>query len=451
MSQSFLLTIIGAGPGGVSAALEASRLGLRTALVEQSRLGGTCLWEGCIPSKTFLHAASVLNELGTAKSFGIETGNASLNPALLLQKKKAVMAALEKGVRASLEKAKVTVISGSARFTGPNRISVGEESIQSQYVILATGSKPRALPQFPFDGKQIISSTEGLETQEIPRSLLIIGGGVIGVEFASMYSSFGTKVILVELLDRLIATEDAEISKRLEISLKKKGVEIYLNDSISEKKWVGDAFQVQLKSGANLAVSKILVAVGRSRNTENLNLEAAGVRLTKSSAVEVDEYLETSEKGIFAVGDIIEGPQLAHAASYEGMIAARNVKDKRCTINLSLVPSAIYTHPEVASVGQTLEQARQNGISEALEIKMLFGAVGRSHTEGVPEGIAKLVYEKTSGRILGAHLFGPHVTELISEMTLAIHSRLTLRDLAQIIHPHPTLAEIFQELARTTV
>ncbi len=449
MSQSFDVTVIGSGPGGVAAALEAAQLGLSTCLIEKDRLGGTCLQVGCIPSKTFLHAAALLDDLKTAKNFGIETGTVSLNPASLIQKKQNVIAILEKGIKTSLEKAKVTVTKGEARFTGPKEITAAGEKISSKYFILATGSRPRALSQFPFDGKQIISSTEGLESRNIPKSLVIIGGGVIGVEFASMYSSFGSKVTVVEMLDRLIATEDPEISKRMEVSLKKRGAGIFLNDVVisSERK---DGFRLKLKSGPEINADQILVAIGRSRNTEGLNLEAAGVRVLENGAVEVNEYLETSQPGIYAIGDLIQAPQLAHAASYEGVVAAKNLhKENRIPVDLNLIPNAIYTHPEAASVGLTVEKAQNEGIASAKEVKMLFGAVGRSHTEGSEEGIAKLVYDGATGKLLGAHLFGPHVTELISEMTLAIKAKLTLKDLSEIIHPHPTLAEIFQELSKT--
>lgn len=442
--KSFDVTIIGAGPGGVAAALESASLGYKTCLVEASRLGGTCLQTGCIPSKTFLHAASLIDDLKSAKNFGIQTGAFSLNVAELIQKKQNVISILEKGIKTQLDKAGVTAISGTAKFVSAKEIKVDGENIQSKNFILATGSRPRELSQFPFDGKGIISSTEGLVPEKIPASLVIIGGGVIGAEFASMYSSFGTKVTIVEILDRIIATEDPEISKRMEVSFKKRGIQIYLNDLIISREKSGMGFKMKLKSGVDIEAEKILVAIGRSRNSAGLGLEEAGVRVEEDGSVSVNQYLETSQPGIFAIGDLLRAPQLAHAASYEGELAVRNIKEKKHVIDLSLIPSAIYTHPEAASVGLTLEKAG----ASAKEVKALFGSVGRSHTEGVEEGIAKLVFDASSGRLLGAHLFGAHATEFISELTLAIRAKLTLKDLAQTIHPHPTLSEIIQELAK---
>jgi len=446
--NTFDVTVIGAGPGGITASLEARRMGFKTCLVEASRLGGTCLQVGCIPSKTFLHAAALINEIKNASNWGIQNRFDGFNPEVLIQKKQNVITLLEKGIKTQLDKAKVTVMNGKARFVSRSEIQVGSDTVKSKYFILATGSRPRVLAELPFDGSQIISSTEALELKRVPEKFLILGGGVIGVEFASMYCAFGSKVVMVEMLERLIATEDPEISKRLEVSFKKRGVEIYLGDSIVSLEKRGSRLIIKLKSGTQLEVDQILVAIGRSRNIEDLDLETAGVRVDEGGAVEVNQFLETTQSGIFAIGDLIRAPQLAHAASFEADVVIRNLKVKNHSIDLSLIPNAIYTHPEIASLGMTLETAKSEGYPDARESKLLLGALGRSHTEGAEEGIAKLVFDEVTGQILGAHLFGAHVTELISEIALAIKFKLKIKDLLDIVHPHPTLSEMFQELAR---
>lgn len=453
------LAIIGAGPGGFDAALRARELGFKAALIDKSDLGGTCLNTGCIPTKALLASTKFLTEIKEAGSFGILSAAPSVNLAAIIQRKDKIVEGLKKRVTEALQRSGVEWIPGVASFVSKNKLKVTpspfprreregvrvENEIEAKFMIIATGSEPVAFSGLPFEGERVLSSTHALEIKKLPEKILILGGGVIGVEFMSIFQALGVKVTVVEMLERLIAGEDPEISRRLESLFQRKGIEILTSKKVKTLSKNSAGIEALLESGEKITADQVLVSVGRKPRIEDLALENAGVAYDKKG-IQVNEFLETTTPNIFAIGDVRQDTTgLAHGATAEGIRVVENLKNKKKPVN-RVVPNGIYSDPEVASVG--IYQARfPKHSGEIVESKILFSSLGKSQVEGETEGFLKMAAAKDTGKILGVTAIGAHVTELIHEAVLAVQAGITAETLAETIHAHPTESEILQKAA----
>lgn len=464
MATEYDVVILGGGTGGYVAAIRAAQLGLKTAVVEKEKLGGTCLHKGCIPSKALLRSAEVYRTAREADQFGVETAGVSLNFEKVQQRKQAVVDKLAAGVNHLMKKGKIDVYTGYGRILGPSifsplpgTISVergnGEENdmLIPKQVIIATGSRPRMLPGLEADGKSVLTSDEALQMEELPQSIIIVGGGVIGIEWASMLHDFGVKVTVIEYADRILPTEDLEISKEMESLLKKKGIQFItgakvLPDTMTK---TSDDISIQAeKDGETVTYSaeKILVSIGRQANIEGIGLENTDI-VTENGMISVNESCQTKESHIYAIGDVIGGLQLAHVASHEGIIAVEHFAGLNPhPLDPTLVPKCIYSSPEAASVGLTEDEAKANGHNVKIG-KFPFMAIGKALVYGESDGFVKIVADRDTDDILGVHMIGPHVTDMISEAGLAKVLDATPWEVGQTIHPHPTLSEAIGEAA----
>lgn len=464
MATEYDVVILGGGTGGYVAAIRAAQLGLKTAVVEKEKLGGTCLHKGCIPSKALLRSAEVYRTAREADQFGVETAGVSLNFEKVQQRKQAVVDKLAAGVNHLMKKGKIDVYDGYGRILGPSifsplpgTISVergnGEENdmLIPKQVIIATGSRPRMLPGLEADGKHVLTSDEALQMEELPKSIIIVGGGVIGIEWASMLHDFGVKVTVIEYADRILPTEDLEISKEMESLLKKKGIQFItgakvLPDTMTK---TSDDISIQAeKDGETVTYSaeKMLVSIGRQANIEGIGLENTDI-VTENGMISVNESCQTKESHIYAIGDVIGGLQLAHVASHEGIIAVEHFAGLNPhPLDPTLVPKCIYSSPEAASVGLTEDEAKANGHNVKIG-KFPFMAIGKALVYGESDGFVKIVADRDTDDILGVHMIGPHVTDMISEAGLAKVLDATPWEVGQTIHPHPTLSEAIGEAA----
>ncbi|KIN29511.1 MULTISPECIES: dihydrolipoyl dehydrogenase [Bacillus] len=464
MATEYDVVILGGGTGGYVAAIRAAQLGLKTAVVEKEKLGGTCLHKGCIPSKALLRSAEVYRTAREADQFGVEMAGVSLNFEKVQQRKQAVVDKLAAGVNHLMKKGKIDVYTGYGRILGPSifsplpgTISVergnGEENdmLIPKQVIIATGSRPRMLPGLEADGKSVLTSDEALQMEELPQSIIIVGGGVIGIEWASMLHDFGVKVTVIEYADRILPTEDLEISKEMESLLKKKGIQFItgakvLPDTMTK---TSDDISIQAeKDGETVTYSaeKMLVSIGRQANIEGIGLENTDI-VTENGMISVNESCQTKESHIYAIGDVIGGLQLAHVASHEGIIAVEHFAGLNPhPLDPTLVPKCIYSSPEAASVGLTEDEAKANGHNVKIG-KFPFMAIGKALVYGESDGFVKIVADRDTDDILGVHMIGPHVTDMISEAGLAKVLDATPWEIGQTIHPHPTLSEAIGEAA----
>ncbi|MGK9266192.1 dihydrolipoyl dehydrogenase [Bacillus inaquosorum] len=464
MATEYDVVILGGGTGGYVAAIRAAQLGLKTAVVEKEKLGGTCLHKGCIPSKALLRSAEVYRTAREADQFGVETEGVSLNFEKVQQRKQAVVDKLAAGVNHLMKKGKIDVYNGYGRILGPSifspmpgTISVergnGEENdmLIPKQVIIATGSRPRMLPNLEADGKHVLTSDEALQMEELPKSIIIVGGGVIGIEWASMLHDFGVKVTVIEYADRILPTEDQDISKEMESLLKKKGIQFVtgtkvLPDTMAK---TSDDISIQAeKDGETVTYSaeKMLVSIGRQANIEGIGIENTDI-VTENGVISVNENCQTKESHIYAIGDVIGGLQLAHVASHEGIIAVEHFAGfNPHPLDPTLVPKCIYSSPEAASVGLTEEEAKENGHNVKIG-KFPFMAIGKALVYGESDGFVKIVADRDTDDILGVHMIGPHVTDMISEAGLAKVLDATPWEVGQTIHPHPTLSEAIGEAA----
>ncbi|WP_069839454.1 dihydrolipoyl dehydrogenase [Bacillus sp. F56] len=464
MATEYDVVILGGGTGGYVAAIRAAQLGLKTAVVEKEKLGGTCLHKGCIPSKALLRSAEVYRTAREADQFGVETAGVSLNFEKVQQRKQAVVDKLAAGVNHLMKKGKIDVYKGYGRILGPSifsplpgTISVergnGEENdmLIPKQVIIATGSRPRMLPGLEADGKSVLTSDEALQMEELPKSIIIVGGGVIGIEWASMLHDFGVKVTVIEYADRILPTEDLEISKEMESLLKKKGIQFItgakvLPDTMTK---TSDDISIQAeKDGetATYSAEKMLVSIGRQANIEGIGLENTDI-ITENGVISVNESCQTKESHIYAIGDVIGGLQLAHVASHEGIIAVEHFAGLNPhPLDPTLVPKCIYSSPEAASVGLTEDEAKANGHNVKIG-KFPFMAIGKALVYGESDGFVKIVADRDTDDILGVHMIGPHVTDMISEAGLTKVLDATPWEVGQTIHPHPTLSEAIGEAA----
>lgn len=463
MAKEYDLVILGGGTGGYVAAIRAAQLGLKTAIVEKGKLGGTCLHKGCIPSKALLRSAEIYSTFKNSEEFGIKVKDVELDFEKVQERKNRVINQLHKGVEFLMKKRKIDVFQGTGTILGPSifsplpgTISVqmnkgGEnEILVPKNVIIATGSRPRTLPGLEIDGEFVLSSDEALEMKKLPQSIIIIGGGVIGIEWASMLSDFGVNVTILEYLDRILPTEDKEISKEMQRLMKKRGVKIVtganvLSDTL--QKGDGVTISAQIKGEKKeFHADKILVSVGRNANIEGIGIENTSIQINKG-VIATNEFYQTKESHIYAIGDCIGGLQLAHAASHEGIVAVEHIAGKNPTpIDNRFVPKGVYSRPEVGSVGWTEEEAKENGINVKVG-KFSFRSNGKALVFGEPDGFVKIVANRDTNDLLGVHIIGPHATDLISEAGLAKVLDATPWEIGQTIHPHPTLSEAFAEAA----
>lgn len=457
------LVVLGGGTGGYVAAIRASQLGLKVAVVERDKLGGTCLHRGCIPSKALLRSAEVFSTAKEAEVFGVVHGEPILNLSKAMERKTKVVEQLHKGIQFLMKKNAIDVFHGIGRVMGPSIFSpqagavlVEYEDNQTQilsprFALIATGSQPKSLPGLEFDGVHILSSDDALELKSLPSSLVIVGAGAIGIEWASMLSDFGVAVTVVEFLPRVLPQEDAEISSETARVLKKRGVKIVTGARVLpetlEKSEAGIRISVEMTGGRETyAADAMLVAVGRAPAVDDIGLAATEIQLERGAIV-VDEQYRTAEPNIFAIGDVIGGLQLAHVAAHEGIHAVEVMAGMHPhTMDYSLIARCTYSRPEVASVGLTEEQAREQGHSVKVG-KFQFRAIGKALVFGDADGFVKVIGDEETGDVLGVHMVGPHVTDLISEAALAHVLNATPWEIGQTIHPHPTLSEALGEAA----
>lgn len=446
------LTVIGSGPGGYVAALKAAQLGAQVTVVEDDEVGGTCLNWGCIPTKTLIASTELLAKVKELDKFGIDvSGDVAPNLTKMMDRKNKVVGTQVKGIRTLFKSWGVELKEGRGLLTSPNEVEVtlkngGTEKIMADSIIIATGSKPAIIPTFPIDRKTVLSSNEAVNLTEIPRSLLIVGAGVIGCEFACIYRELGTEVTMVEMMDRAVATEDYEVSELLERELKKKKIRLLTGIKIDKVEIRDDGVHAFLPDGTELAAEKMLVSIGRSFNSDKVGLESIGVDKGKRGEIIVNSKMETNIPGIYAVGDVTGGMLLAHVASRQGIVAAKNSMGMNEMMDYDVVPAAIFTSPEIASVGLREHQAQERGI----KIKtghFQFRALGKAHAIGEISGFVKIIAEESTDKIVGGHIIGPHASDLIHEIVVAMKRGLTVKDIADSIHAHPTLAEGIMEAA----
>jgi dihydrolipoamide dehydrogenase len=452
MAEKYDLAIIGGGPGGYVAAIRAAQLGMKVALVERDRLGGVCLNVGCIPTKALLRNAEVISLLRRGQEFGFSFENLRVDFSVAVKRSQQAAQKLSKGVEYLMKKNKVMVVPGEGRLTGRGQILVTKNGkgteLQAERVLLATGSRPREIPGVPIDGKRVITSTEALSLPQVPRSLLIIGAGAVGVEFADVYNAYGAEVTLIEMLPRLLPVEDSEISSFLEKVFVKRGMKIRTGTKVEEVRVEGEKVAVQVfKEGKTeeLSGEVVLVAIGRVANVEGLGLDGVGVKLGKGGVVEVNDRCETTVPGIYAIGDVIGGPLLAHKAMAEAVLAVEGMAGMEGRpIDPLKIPNCTYCSPQVASVGLTEEQAKEKG--ERVKVgRFSFQASGKAVALGDTEGLVKVVADAEHGEILGLHIIGPEATEMIAEATMARTLEATLHEVHHSVHAHPTLSETVAE------
>lgn len=423
------VVVIGSGPGGYVAAIRAAQLGLKTACIEKGKtLGGTCLNVGCIPSKVLLHDTEVSHDF--AKMMGRKTE---------------VVSGFTSGIEFLFKKNKIDRISGHGKLKGPNTIDVDGKIIEAKNIVLATGSAPISLPFLPFDEKKILSSTGALALPSVPKKMLVVGAGIIGVELGSVYKRLGSEVVFIEFLDRICPAFDSALSKGLQKALTSQGMVFHLSHKVVKAQ--GTTLTVQGPTGeSQFTGDVVLVAVGRRPFSDNLGLETVGIQKDAKGFVSIDASFRTSQPNIFAIGDLVEGPMLAHKASEEGVVVAELIAGHHPTINYMTIPNVAYTHPEVASVGLTEEEVKARSLSYKVS-QFPFKANSRARCIGDDEGFVKMIAEQKSRRILGVHILGPNASELIAEATLAMQLKATADQLADTCHAHPTLSEALKEAA----
>lgn len=456
-NEQFDVVVIGSGPGGYVAAIRAGQLGLKAAIVEKdTRLGGTCTLRGCIPTKQMLMSAHIYEQMQHAADFGVQASEIQLAFADVQKRKDKVVLKNSKGIEYLMKKNKVTVIKGTGRLALPGKVEVAtsdgkKETIQTKNIVIATGSVVRPIPGFDTDGVHVVNSDHILELKEVPKSLIVMGAGAVGVEFASVYSRFGAQTTIVELLPRLVPLEDEEVSQELERSFRKRGLKSLVGTKLDKMEKTETGVVVTGKDAkgqdVRLEAEMLLVAVGRAPYTEGLGLEGTKIKIERGF-IQVDEYQRTAEKGVYAIGDVVPTPLLAHLASKEGIVAVEHLAGRKEVrpINLRLVPNCTYCDPEVASVGLTEAKARELGYDVSVG-KFPFSASGKARILGEEEGFVKIVSEKKYDEILGVHIIGPHATELIAEACVAMQLESTAEELGRTMHAHPTVSEAVMEAA----
>ena len=452
MAEQYDLVVIGSGPGGYVGAIRAAQLGMRVVIVERDRLGGVCLNWGCIPTKALLRNAEIVSLLRRGEEYGFTFDNLRVDFSVAVKRSEQAARKLSKGVEYLMKKNKVTVVPGEGKLAGKGQVRVTKNGqvtdLQTERILLATGTRPREMPEVPVDGKRVITSTEALSLPQVPRTLLIIGAGAVGVEFADIYEAYGSEIVLIEMLPRLLPVEDAEISSFLEKVFAKRGVKIRTGTKVEKVAVKGD--QVRLHVSREGKTEEItgdvaLVGIGRVPNVESLGLEELAVAVDRAGFVKVDGRFETSAPGIYAIGDVIGGALLAHKAMAEAIVAVEGMAGVTdATVDPLKIPNCTYCSPQVASVGLTEEQAKEKGRQVKVG-RFSFQASGKAVALGDTEGFVKVVADAEYGEVLGIHIVGPEATEMIAEATMARTLEATLEDVHHSIHAHPTLSETVAE------
>ena len=455
--SSFDVVIIGSGPGGYVAAIRCAQLGMKTAIIEKySTLGGTCLNVGCIPSKALLASSHHYSEIAHFAEHGIEvSGEVIVNLEKMIARKQAVVDQTSGGVKYLMDKNKVTVFEGLGSFESATSVKVTKvdrtsETLEAKNIIIATGSKPSSLPFIKIDKERIITSTEALKLKEVPKHLVIIGGGVIGIELGQVYLRLGAQVSVVEFMDRIIPGMDASLSKELTKVLKKQGMKFYVSHKVKSVERSGDVVTVQAENAKGETITLegdySLVSVGRSPFTAGLNAEKAGVKISDRGQVEVNDHLQTSVPNIYAIGDVVRGAMLAHKAEEEGTMVAEILAGQKPHINYNLIPGVVYTWPEVAAVGQTEEQLKASGV-DFKSGSFPFKALGRARAGGDLDGFVKILADAKTDEVLGVHIIGARCADLIAEAVTAMEFKASAEDISRMSHAHPTFAEAIKEAA----
>lgn len=453
--EMYDVIVIGSGPGGYVAAIRAAQLGMKTAIIEKyPTLGGTCLNVGCIPSKALLDSSEHFhNAAHTFETHGIKLDNLKVDLSQMIARKDDVVKQNVDGIQYLMKKNKIDVHQGLGSFVDAHTVKVTKDDgssavIQSKNIIIATGSKPSSLPFIKLDKDRILTSTEALNMKEIPKHLIVIGGGVIGMELGSVYGRMGAKVSVVEFMDALIPSMDRTMGKELQKSLKKLGFEFYLKHKVVEVENKGSEVIVKADNGkgeiVELKGDYVLVSIGRKAYTDGLNAEAAGVKITDRGLVEVNDHLQTSVPHIYAIGDVVKGAMLAHKAEEEGVFVAESIAGQKPHINYLLIPGVVYTWPEVAAVGYTEEQLKEKGIKYKTG-KFPFMASGRARASMDTDGLVKVLADAETDEILGVHMIGPRTADMIAEAVVAMEFRASAEDIARMSHAHPTYTEAFKE------
>jgi dihydrolipoamide dehydrogenase len=452
MSKSYDLIVVGSGPGGYVAAIRASQLGMSVAVVEAAELGGICLNWGCIPTKALLKSAQVFDYIKHAKDYGIDVPAPNVDFTAMITRSRTVAGGMSKGIEFLFKKNKIDLIQGFGKLTADKKLSVKDKSgVSTTYdaknIILATGGRARELPNVKIDDKKIIGYRRAMFMEKQPKKMVIMGSGAIGVEFAYFYNSIGTEVTIVEFLPRIVPNEDEDISKELEKTYKKAGINIMVNSSVESIDTAGEGCKVHIKTANGMQMVEcdvVLSAVGMTTNLEGIGLEEAGVKFEKGRVL-VDDFSETNIKGIFAIGDITHGPALAHVASAEGIICVEKIAGHHpAPLNYANIPGCTYCQPEIASVGMTEKQAKEAGY-EVKVGKFPFSASGKASAAGVKGGFVKVIFDAKYGEWLGAHMIGANVTEMIAEVVVARNLETTGHEIIKSIHPHPTMSEAIME------
>ncbi|TRX70504.1 dihydrolipoyl dehydrogenase [Carboxylicivirga sp. M1479] len=453
--MNYDLIVIGSGPGGYVAAIRASQLGLKVAVVERSELGGICLNWGCIPTKSLLKSANVFEYLKHAADYGITiNGEASADFDAMVKRSRGVAEGMSKGIQYLFKKNKIEVIQGTGKLLGNKQVEVTNEagekaSYSAESILLATGARSRQLPNLPQDGEKVIGYRKALTLDKQPESMIVVGSGAIGSEFAYFYNAIGTKVTLVEYMPNIVPVEDEDVSKQLGRSFKKAGIKVMTKAEVTQVDTSGDKVKVVIKTKKgeeNHEADIVLSAVGIAPNLENLGLEEVGVEV-ENGRVKVDEFYQTSVAGVYAIGDIVPGQALAHVASAEGIICVEKIAGENPeALDYGNIPGCTYTSPEVASVGMTEKAAKEAGY-ELKVGKFPFSASGKASAAGHKDGFVKLIFDAKYGELLGAHLIGANVTEMIAELVTARKLETTGHELIKAVHPHPTMSEAIMEAA----
>ncbi|MDW8852070.1 dihydrolipoyl dehydrogenase [Flavobacterium sp. MMLR14_040] len=455
--SSFDVVIIGSGPGGYVSAIRCAQLGFKTAIVEKyNSLGGTCLNVGCIPSKALLSSSHHYAEIAHFADHGIEvSGDVKINLEKMIARKQAVVDQTVGGINYLMDKNKITVFTGLGSFVDATHIAVAKadgtsETIEAKYTVIATGSKPSSLPFIKIDKERIITSTEALELKEVPKHLVIIGGGVIGIELGQVYLRLGAQVSVVEFMDRIIPGMDSSLSKELTKVLKKQGMKFYVSHKVKSVERNGDAVVVQAENAKGETITLegdySLVSVGRRPYTDGLNADKAGVKISDRGQVEVNDHLQTNVPNIYAIGDVVRGAMLAHKAEEEGTMVAEILAGQKPHIDYNLIPGVVYTWPEVAAVGKTEEQLKAEGIAYKSG-SFPFKALGRARASADLDGFVKILADEKTDEVLGVHMIGARTADLIAEAVTAMEFKASAEDISRMSHAHPTFAEAVKEAA----